>query len=416
MRPFSLTFLCFTLATSCLFAQDPQFGWAMDIGGSSNDEGKYCVADDLGNIYVSGTFKETVDCDPGPSIYNLVSNGKSDIYIAKYNSLGDIIWAYSFGDTASDVAPMIKLDDLGHLYVVGSFLGTVDFNPGGGSCMLSTNGYIHAFILKMDTTGGFIWAKHFGSNNSTHGVGCLAVGLDTAECVYSYGIFAGTADFDPGTGIYNLTANGTKNLFISKLDNNGNFCWAKSFGTFNKGYCGSLAIDATGNCYATGGFTSTVDFDPGVGINYLTSNGQKDIFLLKLYNSGNFAWAKSMGSNPYESGLDVAIHPSGSIFVTGHFGDTVDFNPGGTPYYLNSNGNEDIFIANYDTSGTLIWAKSMGGTISDVGTSINFDDNGNTYITGFFQNNMDLDPGAGTSWVISQGWFDMFYFKIFLNR
>jgi hypothetical protein len=143
--------------------------------------------------------------------------------------------------------------------------------------------------------------------------------------VYTTGIFQDTIDFNPGTGVANLSAVGEEDVFILKLDANGNFLWAKSFGgiEMDQGY--SIAIDAEGNVYTTGYFIDTVDFDPGTGVTNLSAVGGKDIFILKLDPNGNFVWAKSFGGI---EGIGIAIDGMGNVITTGYFSDTVDFDPG----------------------------------------------------------------------------------------
>src|SRR5690606_28763621 len=101
-----------------------------------------------------------------------------------------------------------------------------------------------------------------------------------------------TVDFDPGIGVFNLTSNGSSDVFIQKLDVSGNFLWAKSFGggPSSSAAAFSITIDNNGNIYTTGRFWATVDFDPGVGVYNLTSNGRHDIFIQKLDVNGDFLW------------------------------------------------------------------------------------------------------------------------------
>jgi len=133
------------------------------------------------------------------------------------------------------------------------------------------------------------------------------------------------------------------------LDSLGNFIWVKGI----SGIPGlstlsmkSLFVDSLGNVYSTGDFEGTVDFDPGVGVNKLTSNGGKDIFILKLDSSGNHLWAKSMGGTLTQYSGSIAVDGNGSVISTGVFYGTVDFDPGTGTSNLTSNGNKDILKPN----------------------------------------------------------------------
>ena len=143
----------------------------------------------------------------------------------------------------------------------------------------------------------FKWAKQMGGTGAD--AGGSSVTVDAAGNVYTTGGFGGTADFDPGPGTYNLTSAGTYDMFISKLDSSGNFIWAKQLGGTGADAAGaSIAVDADGNVYTTGGFVGTADFDPGPGVFTLSAIGNfrtKASFVLKLDADGNFIWAKQTG-------------------------------------------------------------------------------------------------------------------------
>src|SRR5690606_34788005 len=114
----------------------------------------------------------------------------------------------------------------------------------------------------------------------------------------------------------------------------------------------------------------TVDFNPGLEVFNLTSNGLQDIFIQKLDQNGNFIWAKQIGGSGIDEARSIAIDGEGYIYVTGHFSETVDFNPGVGEYNITSNGNTDIFIEKLDLDGNFVWAKRMGGTSEDRAYSI----------------------------------------------
>ncbi|SVE51796.1 uncharacterized protein METZ01_LOCUS504650, partial [marine metagenome] len=221
-----------------------------------------------------------------------------------------------------------------------------------------------------------------------------------------------TVDFDPGSGTTNLTSNGGKDVFVSKLDSSGDLVWAKSFGgtSTESGYG---AVDSSGNVYTTGTFRNTVDFDPGAGTANLTSNGIYDVFVSKLDSSGNYVWAKSFGGTNSDVGRSVAVDSSGNVYTTGYFKSTPgDFDPGSGTANLTSNGVHDVFVSKLDSSGNYVWAKSFGGSGHDYGHSVAVDSSGNVYTTGFFNGTVDFDPGAGTAENTSTGGIDVFVSKL----
>ncbi len=149
------------------------------------------------------------------------------------------------------------------------------------------------------------------------------------------------------------------------------------------------------NIYTTGYFNATADFDPGAGVSNLTSAGSDDVFVSKLDASGNFVWAKNMGSANSDNGNSIAVDASGNVYLTGMFSGTADFDPGVPVYTVACNGNSDIFVNKLDASGNFVWAKAFGGPYIDVGRSVKVDGTGNVYSTGNFDSNVDFDPGNG---------------------
>lgn len=218
----------------------------------------------------------------------------------------------------------------------------------------------------------FVWAKKIGGGIDQRS---SAVALDSKENVYTIGTFDGTTDFDPGPGTYNLTASGTVDGFISKLDLAGNLVWAKKIGGTRQTVAESVAIDDSDNLLITGWFEGTVDFDPGLGLFNMSSPGAfSDNFILKLDSSGNFVWVKSFFGNIIY-GQSITLDKFGNIYTTGQFGGTIDFDPGPATYNLTSIG--AIFISKLNPSGNFVWAKTFeGNSYKDV-NSITTDDFGN---------------------------------------
>jgi len=402
--------LTISVLSVTIHAQSVRLEWAKSMGGSSDDRGYAIARDASGNIYTVGEFEGTADFDPDSTAsFNLTSNGYEDIFIQKLDASGNFIWAKSVGGTWDEGCRSISLDGSGNIYLSGSFAGTVDFDPGVATYNLTPN-VTDAYILKLDANGNFIWAKAIGvgnNNGSSH-----SMTTDISGNVYVTGSFWGTLDFDPGVATYNLTSLGQEDIFIEKLDANGNFIWAKAIGGISEQLGLSITTDASGNSYTTGYFGGSTDFDPDTGTSFnLTSSGGVDIFIEKLDANGDFVWAKSIGGTSGCVGYSIT-NASGNVYVTGHFSGTADFNPGVGTSYLTSNGAVDIFIQKLSSNGNFIWAKSIGGTSLDEGRAIAIDDSGNVFVTGYYSGTMDTDPGGGTLNVTSNGSSDVFIEKL----
>ena len=395
------------LVITTLNAQN--FEWAKSFGGTSNDRGSSISTDASGNVYTTGKFVGTVDFDPGAGTAFLTSEGQYDIFVQKMDASGNFHWAKSFGGIDWDSGNSISVDASGNIYTTGSFIGTVDFDPGAGTAFLSSEGQFDIFVQKMDSAGNYLWAKSFGGTELDFG---SSIRNDSSGNVYTTGSFRVAVDFDPGTGIISLTSAGLSDIFVQKMDASGNFLWAKSFGGTDFDYCPSITSDASGNVYTIGYFWGTVDFDPGAGTFSITSEGSSDIFVQKMDASGNFLWARSFHGTGWDVGFSISTNASGNIYSVGFFQETVDFDPGAGSNTLTSAGEHDIFVQKMDASGNFLWAKSFGGTNNDVGKSTTTDASGNVYTIGYFEETVDFDPGAGSTALTSEGGPDIFVQKM----
>ncbi|MGH1337157.1 MAG: SBBP repeat-containing protein [Aureispira sp.] len=320
-----------------------------------------------------------------------------------------LAWVKQIGGTNDDKVESMTIDGSGNIYTTGYFRGTTDFDPSTGTSNLTSIGNNDIFVQKLDPNGNLLWAKQMGGTGFETGLSILT---DSTGNVYTTGRFQNTVDFDPGIGTMNLVSLGNNDAFIQKLDPNGNFIWAKQLsGTGFEG-TEALHLDANGNVYTTGFFGGTVDFDPGAGINNLTAIGTSDIFLHKLDPNGNFLWVKQMGGTSNGSGQGIISDANGNIYTTGYFQGTTDFDPGAGTANLTTVGNWDVFIQKLDPSGNFLWVKQMGGSSNDQINSIALDSTGNIYTTGYFQNTVDFDPGAGTTNLVSTGLYDAFVQKL----
>jgi hypothetical protein len=252
---------------------------------------------------------------------------------------------------------------------------------------------IAAFAPAVVNAQNFAWADRFGGTGIDQ---AYSMAMDASGNVYTTGLFQSTVDFDPGVGVFNLTAAGTYDIFISKLDASGNFIWAKKMGGSSSDVGNFIAVDASGDVYITGYFVSTADFDPGAGTFNLTSAGLTDGFVTKLDASGNFIWAKRIGGTSDESGKIITFDASGNVYTGGKFRGTVDFDPDAGTNNLSSVGSDDVFVTKWDASGNFIWARAWGGSPADFISGMAVDASGNVFTTGAFQGAADFDPGAGT--------------------
>jgi Secretion system C-terminal sorting domain/Beta-propeller repeat len=401
--------------------QGLSFNWAKKVNSKPSGQGNAITTDASGNVFSAGTFGATADFDPGTGVSNLTCinlvNYSANLYLQKLDANGNFIWARNIasGGSFQEVRDIV-VDAAGNTYVVGKFMGTTDFDPSTSTYNLTAAGSysdsgdsVDIFILKIDALGNFVWAKRIGQQYKDD---AFSIALDANNNVYVTGQFGQTVDFNPGAGVFSMTAvgtGGTQDAFILKLDTNGIFVWAKKVGGQYPDSGNAIEIDSSGNIYVVGYLLNGGDFDPGTGV-FNLSGGNERTFILKLDNTGGFLWAKQTGGE----GVVMNIDNSGNVYLTGSY-TTVnqDFDPGTplvnlTPF---TEGNQDLFIQKFDSSGNFVWLKSMIGQGQDKANSIDIDSFGNIYTTGTFSWTIDFDPGIGVS-NLSAGGYDIYISKL----
>lgn len=363
------------------------FLWAKRFGGIDNDEGASIAVDGIGSVYFTGYFNDLADFDPGSGVFNLTSQGGDDIFVCKLDFNGDFLWAKQFGSTSSEGANGIVVDSSG-AYITGHFSGTVDFDPGTGTTNLTSNGLRDIFLCKLNSSGVFQWAEHFGSNDNDYG---NSITLDNSSNIFLTGSFQETVDFDPGTGVFNLTAPATSsNSFILKLTATGSFDWATQLALPSGGSGNAITLDGSGNVYVGGG-------GPG-------------ITLSKLDATGSILWSQLLsGSNA--NAHSIVVDVSGNVYAAGSFSNSVDFDPSTNSAILTSAGGFDAFLTKFDASGNYVWAYEFGDSFQDYGATVALDASSNIYSFGHFRNTTDFDPGSGIYNLTSLFVYDVYLLK-----
>jgi hypothetical protein len=395
--------------------------WAARAGGPESDYANCIDVDNFGNSYVAGTFHDSITFgsstlvnlgkwsvfiskyDPGGnflwakiaaedsaiSVSGIVigetgklsivgqyfgsavfgttlttilqSNGSFDVYVAEFDSIGDLLWARSTGGSGIDFAGGVSSDKQGNVYLIGDLHLTS--YPYSGSKI---------FLEKYDSSGTLSFQKsslnfetgHFGNGIKTDSIGNSYI---TGE-FFNTLVFDSTAIIDAG--------NIESNAFIAKFDNNGNFVWGQKAGA-PTGYCGSKAIDIDnlGNCYVTGYYHGSIN----LGSNSITSTSGvgNEVFIAKCDLNGNFVWVnESTGTG---SSRHISLDENGIIYVSGTYLNTLTF--GSTS--ITSIGGSDIFVAAINPTGTFIWANSYGGIQADYIGGMKVRSNG-IYLSGYF--------------------------------
>ncbi|MEO8134495.1 MAG: hypothetical protein ABI831_11005 [Betaproteobacteria bacterium] len=357
-------FLAF-LSSATAVAQSPY--WAFGTGGTGTDEAFGIAADAAGNSYVTGDFTGTVNFGSGEV---RTSMGDADIFVAKYDSAGNLLWLQQAGGIENSGGQAIAVDAAGNTYVTGNFALSAKFPliPRAPAVrdpvetITSTVSYTAGFIASYDSGGNLRWARRMVDD----GLG-FGIAVDTANGVYVTGGFIGANDF--GTGQV-FDAGGLNDIFVAKYDaSGGGALWANAFAGAGDDAGRAIAV-AGGGVYITGSFNEAVSFGPAGTLT--ESNFLDGAFVAKVDSAtGNPVWAKS--GSPFQVGAGIAVDGSGNSYVSGNGG-----------------------IAKYDdnpNNPNRLWIASAPGV---YGEGIAIDAAGNSYVTGFFFGSVAFyPPGAG---------------------
>jgi hypothetical protein len=281
------------------------------------------------------------------------------------------------------------------------------------------------------------WARTWSSEN---GMDAQEVRVDSEQNIYVLGHFRGETDFDPDPmkWLY-LNPKDFSGSFLLKLSPGGNFLWVRAWGGTGE-YAREMELSASGDIYVTGRFDKPLNFVPDQSVDPIEAVSQDDVYVLIFNSDGQLQWVNSWDSGKdddvvsldilqddgvrvvcdTQSGWftlaydnigdlqqekllymdttinigDIAITDSGDYYLTGWFTDTANFATDMGEVYADSNGELDIFLSRYNTSGDLIWVNTWGGSHSDRGTNLALDNSGNPVVVGRFEKSADMDPGS----------------------
>ncbi len=393
----------------CVLSYGQNIEWAGKLGGLNNGYPVKLAVDNNDNIICVGNFAGSIDFDMSESNFNVTAHGEIDIFISKYDSIGNFLWAFTVHGNEEEIhVTDCFVDDNGNIYITGDFdgLDNFDFDPGVNTYNISGihNGDI--FIAKYNANGEFVWAKAITGYDNQFSDG---ISVDNNGNVFIGGAFMDEADFDPGPGEFYISPVGNSDAFFVKLDNDGEFIWAKTLpGNFLSDVI-NLKLEPNGNILVTGLCTGETDFNPGIEEYFVSAQLIGESFVLCMNNDGEFLWVKILGGTDIVYIKDFETDPDGNIILAGSFKGTADFDPGIDIYEKTSLGYQDVFLNKLDNTGNFVWAKIFGSVNDEIPNAICLNDNQNIMITGSFGAFIDVDPGSNNFELISNGSGDVFF-------
>ncbi|HRD41015.1 MAG TPA: SBBP repeat-containing protein, partial [Bacteroidia bacterium] len=304
-------------------------------------------------------------------------------------------WAKSHGSTASENISGLAVNSIGESYTCGYYFSS---NFTIGTYTLTNNGNYDSYVAKFDVNGNPLWVKSFGGGFDDN---ANAIAIDAIGNSYVVGSFISASMV---CGTTTLTNSAFGDMFIVKMDVNGNILWAKNFGDGGSTVANAVAVEASGNVLISGYYNSAT---LTMGTFTLNTFGNNDAFVAKLDASGNVMWAQSFGDNLAENANGITVDPSGNSYVTGLYKSS-SLTVGTTTLNNTSPASADIFLIKLNNMGNVLTATTFGDMLDEVATGITRDINGNIILTGYY-----FSPSLtiGTSTLSNYGSRDMLVIK-----
>jgi hypothetical protein len=318
-------------------------------------------------------------------------------------------WVFGLGNSLSEQVHAAALGRHGEVVITGAFRGTVDFDPGPGVVTLTSTGGSSAFIAKYSQDGALIWARGLFGEDDAEG---RDVVVDATGYIGVVGNFKNAVDMDPGPSVVQATSEGAEDVFLLRLDPDGNYDWHWKGGDSSSDSAEGVAVGPGNHLYITGGFEGDMSFDPSPSKIVISSNGDDDAFVARFTSYGLVLWARGWGDSGDDSGYAVGVDAQGRVFTVGGFeGRDVDLDPTWTGSEFSSAGKEDVFLTVLQPDASWRWSTRFGGPGEDRVTDLVVTPEGAFYMTGRFANTADFDHLGAGGVITSKGESDIFLVK-----
>jgi hypothetical protein len=313
-------------------------------------------------VYITGSNTGTTNFNNAGTTNVTSNSGSSDIYVACYNSLLSLFWAFNVGNNQADIGTSLDVDAGGNVYVTGTFSGVTDFDPSGLTANLTSSGGTDGFIVKYNPSGNYQWAQGFGTAAADGGKK-IKIATGAAYIVGNY--------------------NGTNQAYLTKRDitNFGVQVFQKPLTGTADVFASEVDVDASGNIYVTGHFNGANQSFDGSGTITFQNNGGFDSYIAKYNSSGVYLYAFTYGGSGNDYTSTINVDASNNVRIGGVFNITANFSSSPvTTHTLTSFNGYDVFMAKY-TPCTLPSAPTTANAILCYPTSLTFTASGSGTIT-----------------------------------
>jgi hypothetical protein len=382
------------------------------FGGSNNDNGRGISIDNSGNAYIIG-YTNSTDYDITSGAFQTTNEGGSDVFVTKLNNNGTaLLYSTYIGGSSGDYGHAITIDDSGNAYITG-YTNSFNYDITTGAFQTTYGGSDEVFVTKLNNTGtGLIYSTYIGGSDIDIG---RSIAIDSSGNAYITGYTAST-DYDITSGAFQTTKEGGRDVFVTKLNNNGTaLLYSTYIGGSSDEFGHAITIDDSGNAYINGE-TQSSNYDITAGAFQTTfGGGTLDVFVSKLNSTGsNLIYSTFIGGSSNERGNSIAIDDTGNAYITG-FTASTDYDITSGAFQTTNAGLSDVFVTQLNNTGTgLIYSTYIGGSGFEEGYGIAIDGSGNAYITGYTYST-DFDISSGAFQNTNEGSYDVFVTKINLG-
>jgi len=386
------------------FTEDGEHIWTRTMGGdfwaARLTVGGVAVLSD-GSVVMGGDSLWVIDFDPGPDEENRGDAGSQNLYVVNLTDQGDFNWVYT-AESVSNIGYNLTAGQDDSIYLLAWFQGEMDFDPGPGE-EVRTASNSDVAVVKLNPDGSLAWVRNLGGAYDDQGRG-IAVGDDGSVLVT--GLYESTLYFERGQAGQTAlaTSKGEGDIFVVKLDPDGNPAWVRTIGGLSIDIGESVCVDEEGSVYVGGMFGDVVDFDPtDAGIDEHT-NPPDSVFVSKYTADGGYEWTRTNGSSNSIFFVDLICDQEGVLYL-GKFHGEMDFDPGPSSDVHIVEG-AYTYLIKYWEDGEYHWGTAFGSN-SSIGSTYpeTFIEEmtGGYLVFGRFGDTVDFDPTICTDIRTAQG-------------
>lgn len=418
-----------------VYSQTPlPFNYAFKIDGGFNTT--YDITSDAsGNVYATGRCSSSADMDPSN---NTVLAGTSGLFVVKYSATGAYVWhkmiSSPSGSSGYGLISGVRVGQNGNVILAGHYNGTLDFDPGMGQeihesvlftagpdpscdpeiefCCEPEDEECNAvntddiFVMSLNSMGDFNWVNTYGGFQADR---VEKVDIDSNNDIIAVANYENEIDIEGTT--YNSV--GIEEVLILKFDISGSLENSFILPTLSTAH--AVTCDENGNFYVGTRFSHTVDFDPGPGFAYRTSNGSNDIAIVKFDSTSIFQWVSVIEGNQFKTFVDLNVDVYGDILGIGYFEGSADFDPSAGVDNRFSAGLTDTFILKINPAGNMTWVRTLEGVNSNYGIALTSNSVGDIFNLGYYKFTVDFNPGAPNFPIASNGEHDIYQLTLDKN-